>query len=112
MADTEALRLSIIQQTDDLGTKKRFGLFSQPISTAVGDNGSYYNKKHRTTEYYLDPRDPNTKKPITMERNVFVSPTKSGQGDKNYFGRLNPLASSHVKDEYIEEGKRLMKEEK
>ena len=47
MTDTESLRLSILQQTDDLGTKKRFGLFSQPISTAVGDNGPY-NKKHRT----------------------------------------------------------------
>jgi hypothetical protein len=44
MSDTEALRQSILQQSDDLGTRKRFGLFSQPISTAVGDNGPYLKK--------------------------------------------------------------------
>lgn len=45
MSDTEALRQSILQQSDDLGTRKRFGLFSQPISTAVGDNGPYLKKR-------------------------------------------------------------------
>lgn len=44
MTDTEALRQSILQQSEDLGTRKRFGLFSQPISTAVGDNGPYLKK--------------------------------------------------------------------
>lgn len=51
--------------------------------------------------YELDPRDPSTKKPITMPRNFYVSPTKSGQGDKQFFGSLNSLATSKIKDEFI-----------
>lgn len=31
-------------ETDQLGTKKRFGLFSHPITTAVGDDGPYRQK--------------------------------------------------------------------
>lgn len=44
MTDTETLRKSILLESDTIGTKKRFGLFSQPISTAVGDNGGYDKK--------------------------------------------------------------------
>ena len=47
MADQETLRQSILQDSDVVGSKRRFGLFSQPISTAVGDNGAY-KKKMRT----------------------------------------------------------------
>jgi hypothetical protein len=44
MADHESLRNSILQDSDLLGSKRRFGLFSQPISTAVGDDGAFRNK--------------------------------------------------------------------
>lgn len=36
-----------------------------------------------------------------MPRNFYTSPTKSGQGNKDYFGKLNPLAASNIKDQYI-----------
>ncbi len=41
MTDNEALRSSILQEVDVMGTKRRFGLFSQPISTAICDDGEY-----------------------------------------------------------------------
>jgi hypothetical protein len=40
----EELRMSILSESDPLGSKRRFGLFSQPISTAVGDDGAFRNK--------------------------------------------------------------------
>jgi hypothetical protein len=41
MTDNEALRSSILQEVDVMGTKRRFGLFSQPISNAICDDGEY-----------------------------------------------------------------------
>lgn len=41
MLDKETMRSTILAETDPLGTKQRFGLFSYPISTAVGDDGPY-----------------------------------------------------------------------
>ena len=59
-----------------------------------------------------DPRDPDSHKPMTQARNFQTSPIKSGQGKSSYFGELNSLATSPIKDEYIEPGKRLLREEK
>ena len=59
-----------------------------------------------------DPRDPGSKKPVTELRNFYTSPIKKGQRNSDNFGKLNPLASSHIKDEFIEPNVRLMKEEK
>jgi hypothetical protein len=36
-----------------------------------------------------------------MPRNFYTSPNKSGMANKNYFGPLNSLSSSEIKDEYI-----------
>lgn len=44
MSDAETMRQSVLQESDVYGSKRRFGLFSQPISTAVGDDGSYKKK--------------------------------------------------------------------
>jgi hypothetical protein len=44
MTNLEELRMSILSESDALGSKRRFGLFSQPISTAVGDDGAFRNK--------------------------------------------------------------------
>lgn len=38
---TEELRRTILQESDTITFKQRFGLFSQPISTAIGDDGAY-----------------------------------------------------------------------
>ena len=50
-------------------------------------------------------------KPVTQPRNFATSPNRSGQLNKSYFGLLNSLATSEKKDEYIEEGVRLLHEE-
>lgn len=44
MIDRQALRQTALADSDPLGTKQRFGLFSQPISTAIGDDGPYKTK--------------------------------------------------------------------
>ena len=41
MTDKEALRETALKEADTVGEKRRFGLFSQPISTAIGDDGPY-----------------------------------------------------------------------
>ena len=38
MTDSEVLRQSIIKDSETIATKRRFGLFSQPITNAVGDD--------------------------------------------------------------------------
>lgn len=40
------LRQSIMLDVEMTGSKRRFGLFSQPPSTAIGDD-SPYKQKHR-----------------------------------------------------------------
>ena len=111
MTDQEGLRQTVLQDSDIIASKRRFGLFSHPVSTAIGDNGGY-KKKVRTHFLDLDPRDPQTNKPVTELRNFYTSPNKKGQRKSDMFGDINALATSHIKDEYIEPGKRLMKEEK
>lgn len=44
MTDNEALRNTILQEADGIGTRRRFGLFSQPVPVAVGDDGQYKTK--------------------------------------------------------------------
>jgi hypothetical protein len=44
MSENEALRASILQEADTYGSKRRFGLFSSPVSHAVGDDGQYKTK--------------------------------------------------------------------
>jgi hypothetical protein len=44
MSENEALRATIMQETNGLGDRRRFGLFSSPISTAIGDDGEYKTK--------------------------------------------------------------------
>lgn len=39
--DKEALRTQGMESSDFFTSKSRFGLFSHPVSTAVGDNGPY-----------------------------------------------------------------------
>lgn len=44
MSETEGLRATIMQEADTYGSKRRFGLFSSPVSTAIGDDGQYKTK--------------------------------------------------------------------
>ena len=45
MSDKETLRQQALQDSDIIGEKRRFGLFSQPPPIAIGDNGNFKNKK-------------------------------------------------------------------
>lgn len=44
MADKEAMRQTALQDSEAFNEKRRFGLFSHPISTAIGDDGPYKTK--------------------------------------------------------------------
>ena len=44
MSDTEALRVTILQEAEGFGSRRRFGLFNSPIPLAVGDDGEYKSK--------------------------------------------------------------------
>lgn len=37
-----------MQEVDGYGSKRRFGLFSSPISTAIGDDGEYKTRLRNT----------------------------------------------------------------
>jgi hypothetical protein len=56
MIDKEALRTTILAETDSLGQKRRFGLFSHPISTAVGDDGEYKIKFRKWVSMQMQGR--------------------------------------------------------
>lgn len=36
--------MSILSESELVGSKRRFGLFNQPISTAIGDDSPYLTK--------------------------------------------------------------------
>ena len=62
--------------------------------------------------FKLDARENDGKgKPITQLRNVQGGAYRTGKIKEPYFSPLNPLAASHIKDEYLEEPVRLLKEE-
>lgn len=50
--DKETLRTSHLADTNSKGDKPRFGLFSQPISTAIGDDGPYKSKLRKENLIY------------------------------------------------------------
>lgn len=56
MSETEGLRTTIMQEVDTYGSKRRFGLFSSPVSTAIGDDGQYKTKL-RIYSWYTDPKN-------------------------------------------------------
>lgn len=56
MSETEGLRATIMQEVDAYGSKQRFGLFSSPVSTAIGDDGQYKTKL-RILSCYSDPKN-------------------------------------------------------
>ena len=55
MSDMEALRTTILNEVDPMGSKRRFGLFSSPISTAIGDDGPFKSKL-RNTSFIQTPK--------------------------------------------------------
>ena len=106
---TEELRRTILQESDTMTFKQRFGLFSQPISTAIGDEGPYKEKIRKQIKD-VDPRN-ELKKPLTQPRNIQVRPNREGQVNSSFFSPIASLATSHITDPYIDVGRRLTKEE-
>ena len=65
-----------------------------------------------SASFKLDARENDGKgKPITQLRNVQAGAYRTGRIKEPYFSPLNPLATSHIKDEYLEEPVRLLKEQ-
>jgi hypothetical protein len=53
--DNDVLRTTSINDSEAVANKSRFGLFSQPLSTAIGDDGPYKTKIRKNT-LNTDPR--------------------------------------------------------
>jgi|LakMenEpi03Aug12_release.lakeMendotaPanAssembly.Ray.scaffolds.fasta_scaffold3028599_1 hypothetical protein len=53
--DNDVLRTTSINDSEAVANKSRFGLFSQPLSTAIGDDGPY-KTKIRKKYFNTDPR--------------------------------------------------------
>lgn len=51
MSDSETLRQKGLQDSEIYENKRRFGLFSQPISTAIGDDGAYKTRFRNFSSY-------------------------------------------------------------
>lgn len=74
----EAIRNAVMADSYQYGIKQRFGLFSQPVSTAIGDNNVFKKKTRNVDE---DGRV------ITGPRNFYTTGLKVGKTDKQLFSR-------------------------
>ena len=43
-----------------------------------------------------------------MPRGIFTNPSRSGQVKKSYFGDINSLATSEIKDDYVDPDRKLL----
>jgi hypothetical protein len=64
--------------------RQRFGLFSQPVSNAIGETNRFPRKKAN--------RDPEDGKPIIGPRNFYTRPVKKGRTDGIYFSKQSYVA--------------------
>jgi len=76
-AKKEAMRDAVFAQSFEYGIKPRHGLFSQPVSTAIGDNHKYVPIAPR--------RDPEDGLVMTDPRNFYTTKGKSGKTKPNVY---------------------------
>ncbi|KAL4450247.1 hypothetical protein ABPG74_008953 [Tetrahymena malaccensis] len=86
----ETLRQKALQDSDALGSRQRFALFSQPPPLAVGDDSIY---KHT-----LVKKDENGKVP-TQPRNMSIKAPQQGKSKSSFFSLLG---FTTIGDPYIE----------
>ena len=85
-----------------------FGLFSQPVSTAIGDNNKYKTNR---------PARDEDGKPVTEKRNFYTTGSKRGHTDSVYFSKPSYICTgdpfkmaamesmrTNVKDGYLKGG--------
>jgi len=75
--DKEVAREAVFQQSFDYGIKPRHGLFSQPVSTAIGDTNKYIPTPAR--------RDKESGEVLTDPRNFYTTKGKSGKTKPNVY---------------------------
>jgi hypothetical protein len=75
--------------------RPRFGLFSQPPSTAIGDN-SYYSSKHGISPIHTANKGEDGK-PKTKPRNMLAGANRRGIGKKAF---INYPDSIYQNDPY------------
>jgi len=73
------LRGAAFAQSFEYSIKPRFGLFSQPVSNAIGETNKYPKKKAN--------RDPEDGKPIIGPKNFYTRGIVKGKADNIYFSR-------------------------
>eukprot|EP00357_Protocruzia_adherens_P037001 CAMPEP_0115026734 /NCGR_PEP_ID=MMETSP0216-20121206/34958_1 /TAXON_ID=223996 /ORGANISM="Protocruzia adherens, Strain Boccale" /LENGTH=279 /DNA_ID=CAMNT_0002401937 /DNA_START=28 /DNA_END=863 /DNA_ORIENTATION=+ len=96
----ESKRKTLIEETKQVVTKPRYGLFSQPAPLAIGENSADTKKKPRRDE------DGNV---LTGPRNFLTTGTKKGKGRDGLFSEVGYLA---LGDPYIEQAKIKRKQER
>ena len=77
------LRQSVMLDADLMGSKRRFGLISQPPSTATGDDS--HTAQSMVHINSLSTRKGENCNPITLPRNMLAGPNRSGVGRRVLF---------------------------
>ena len=65
--DKEALRSKALIDSETVAEKSRFGLFSCPLTTAVGDDGPYKTKLRKFLLTQIQETKPANPKPVPEE---------------------------------------------
>lgn len=73
-----------------INTRRRFGLFSQPTTIALGDNSLYPSKTARKGS---------DGKAITLPRNMLAGPNRSGVTKKDF---VDAPSTVNVDDKYLD----------
>ena len=73
----QAERAKVFNQSFEYGIKQRHGMFSMPVSTAIGDDSRFKSKTAN--------KDPETGKPIIGPNNFGIIKPKKGKDESVYF---------------------------
>ena len=72
MSENETLRASVLQEADSFGSKRRFGLFSSPVSHAIGDDGQYKTKLRKKSIIQIQETKQGNLKPKREESSLIL----------------------------------------
>lgn len=87
----KTLKTKQLADTEQVASKQRFGLFSQPPPLGLGDTQF---EKHI-------PKRNEQGKPETEERNIFAGPSRTGKGKSGYFSQMSYIT---LEDKYYDPG--------
>lgn len=101
-ARKDELRGEAMAHSFGLAEKQRFGLFSQPASTAIGDNNKYPTKTANKDE---------DGKVIIGPRNFYTTKMKRGKDDSVFFSRPSYVCTGDLYRQNSHNGLRTIKKD-